>query len=213
MKKFYRWFFYILGLVVLAMGITLNTKTGLGSSPIVSVALSTSTIYNLNFGNVTLALYTVFVILEFILKGENAKLYDILQIPLSIVFTRFLNIFDNILPFEFDTFLPNIVMLIIAIILTGIGAAMSLNMRIVPNPGDGIVQAVSDRFHIGVGLTKNCVDAVCITISFILGAVTENFMVGLGIGTVLAVIGVGRVVAIFNKLCKKKMDILSGIED
>ena len=29
-----------------------------------------------------------------------------------------------------------------SIILTGVGAAMSLNMRIIPNPGDGIVQAI-----------------------------------------------------------------------
>lgn len=42
----------------------------------------------------------------------------------------------------------------IAILLTGIGAAMSLNMRIVPNPGDGIVQAVADTINKPVCFTK-----------------------------------------------------------
>lgn len=32
---------------------------------------------------------------------------------------------------------------------------MSLNMRIIPNPGDGIVQAIADFVHKGVGITKN----------------------------------------------------------
>lgn len=41
---------------------------------------------------------------------------------------------------------------------TGIGAALSLNMRIVPNPGDGIVQAIADCTRKSVGFTKNCVD-------------------------------------------------------
>ena len=36
-KLLYRWIFYIAGLVILALGIMLNTKTNLGVSPIISV--------------------------------------------------------------------------------------------------------------------------------------------------------------------------------
>lgn len=41
-----------------------------------------------------------------------------------------------------------------AIICTGVGAAMSLSMQFVPNPGDGIVQALAGKFNKSVGLTK-----------------------------------------------------------
>ena len=56
MKKqnVYRISFYILGLLILAMGLTLNTKAGLGVSPIISVSYSISTIFHLNFGDMTL---------------------------------------------------------------------------------------------------------------------------------------------------------------
>jgi uncharacterized membrane protein YczE len=41
-------------------------------------------------------------------------------------------------------FIPaRIICLIIGIALTGIEAAMNLNARLVPNPGDGIVQAIA----------------------------------------------------------------------
>lgn len=40
----FRWIFYAGGLLILAMGIILNTKSGLGVSPIISVAYSISTI-------------------------------------------------------------------------------------------------------------------------------------------------------------------------
>ena len=50
----FRIFFYVLSMLILAMGITLNTKTGLGVSPIISVSYSVSEIFHLNFGNVTL---------------------------------------------------------------------------------------------------------------------------------------------------------------
>lgn len=43
-QYFYRILFYAGGLLVLALGLTLNTKTGLGVSPIISVAYSTATI-------------------------------------------------------------------------------------------------------------------------------------------------------------------------
>ena len=60
----FRVFFYLLGLLVLALGLTLNTKTGLGVSPIISVAYSISVISGHNFGNMTLALYSIFVVIQ-----------------------------------------------------------------------------------------------------------------------------------------------------
>lgn len=161
----YRGGFYLVGLLVLALGISLNTKTGLGVSPIISVSYSISTIWDLNFGNMTMVLYCIFVLVEMLLhtilcrkelKREdialehanemNLKLVlimDLLQIPLSLVFTRFLNVFGAWIPdLKTDcansfsgTFAGRVFFLIIAIILTGVGAAMSLNMRVIPNPG------------------------------------------------------------------------------
>lgn len=79
-------------------------------------------------------------------------LLDILQFPLSLIFTRFLNLFSSIIP-DLQTvyagsfagsFAGRLLFLLLALILTGIGAAISLDMRIIPNPGDGIVQAIAD---------------------------------------------------------------------
>lgn len=77
MKKqvFYRILFYVAGLLVLALGLTLNTKTGLGVSPIISVAYSISQIFDHNFGNMTLALYSVFVVIEIILHLIRDRRY------------------------------------------------------------------------------------------------------------------------------------------
>ena len=120
---FFRILFYGVGLLVLALGLTLNTKTGLGVSPIISVAYSISEIFDHNFGNMTLALYSVFVLIELVLHMIRSRKYereiersnsvlehaektdrklillmDVLQIPLSLVFTRFLNVFSAVIP-------------------------------------------------------------------------------------------------------------------
>lgn len=214
MKKqcwFFRIFFYILSLLILALGLTLNTKTGLGVSPIISVSYSISQIFHLNFGNTTLVWYTVFVIAQLIIRGKNRRWYDLLQIPLSIVFTRFLNLFEKCIPWETDSFAANMALLIVAIICTGVGAAMSVNMRLIPNPGDGIVAAIADFIHKDMGFAKNMFDLLNICMTFVIGIISGHFLLGIGVGTVFAVIGVGRAVAAFNYLCKEKMNILSGL--
>lgn len=105
-----------------------------------------------------------------------------------------------------------VIVLLTAIVFTGIGAAMSLNMRIIPNPGDGIVQAIADCVHKEVGFTKNCVDVVNIMISVSIGLIFAGHLAGVGIGTVLAVIGVGRVISVFNRLFYDRMNRLACVE-
>ena len=51
-KTVLRILFYVAGLLILTLGIILNTRSGLGVSPIISVAYSISTIWELNFGNI-----------------------------------------------------------------------------------------------------------------------------------------------------------------
>lgn len=209
MKKVYRFAVYAAGLLILALGIVLNTKTGLGVSPIISVSYSISYITGLDFGNMTLCLYTLFVIAQFAIKGKNAQKKDILQIPLSIVFTRFLNLFTDLLPEGPTVLWQQFLLLLAAVWLTGMGLSMSVNMRLIPNPGDGIVQAIADRTHREMGLVKNLFDVGNITVTAVVGFVSGHPLLGIGAGTVVAVLGVGRSVAVFNHFFKDSMDRLA----
>lgn len=237
----YRGLFYAAGLFILAFGITLNTKTGLGVSPIISVPYSISMVWNKNFGNMTLVVYLIFVLVQMALhsifrksaskaeeSGVTAKrkaglrwvlLADLLQFPLSLVFTRLLNLFGAWIPdlavayadgFA-GSFVGRFLFLLLAIVLTGVGAAMSLDMRLVPNPGDGIVQAIADVWGKSVGFTKNCFDLFNICITMMVGLLFYGRIVGIGVGTVAAVLGVGRTIAWFNHFWKEKMDALAGV--
>lgn len=225
----HRFIFYVVGLLILALGLTLNTKAGLGVSPIISVSFSISEISGYNFGNMTLVLYCVFVVIQLLvhlhggLKSSHARaslkvvlLMDFLQIPLSIVFTRFLNVFAAAIPDLSSLGLApaaelsiRFAILICAIVCTGIGAAMSLNMRIIPNPGDGIVQTIADAIHKNVGFTKNLFDLTNIAITVSLSLIFTGHIVGVGVGTILAMIGVGRTIAVFNHFTYSKMHTLA----
>lgn len=209
-QKLWRGGFYVSGLVILALGITLNTKTGLGVSPIVSIPFVAAQAGGWSIGDTTLVSYIVFMLIQWALKGRAYRVWDLLQLPLSIVFTRFMNLFSGWIPVQ--TALPGqIAALALAIVLTGIGAAMSLDMRLVPNPGDGAVQAISDFTGKEMGLCKNCFDGLNVGIALILGLMLRGKIVGVGIGTLAAIFGIGRVIAWFNSLFLKKMKQLAGV--
>lgn len=222
-----RWGFYLMGLLILAMGLTLNTKAGLGVSPIISLSYAASVIWNRNFGDMTFVLYGIFVLIQAAIHlrekgkaGRSLLMKDALQFPLSIVFTRFLNLFSAMVP-DIQAegknaavlFGIRLLVLALALILTGIGAALSLNMRIVPNPGDGIVQAIADCIHKSIGFTKNCVDVTCVTITVIISLVDSGKLHGIGIGTIIAMVVVGRIIAVFNHFTKEKLIKLTGVEE
>lgn len=216
-KTAFRVFFYILGMVVLALGITLNTKTNLGVSPIISVAYSVAQLLDANFGDMTLIWYIIFVLVEVIChifkKKYKAIPADILQIPLSIAFTRFMNLFAVVIPDMHGNVVLRILVLLVAICLTGAGIGFTLNARLIPNPGDGIVQVISDCSGKKVSTVKNCLDATCVLITIIISFVFAGTIIGIGLGTILAVIGVGRVVAVFNYFWKEKLLEISGINE
>ena len=202
---------YVVGMFILAIGLTLNTKANLGVSPIISVPYSISQITGLNFGDLTFVVYAIFVVVQIIihirLKNHKRIVSDILQLPLSLIFTRLLNIFSTYIPTTQNLGIRFIV-LTLAIICTGVGAAMSLSMQLVPNPGDGIVQSLAEGFNKSVGLTKNLFDCFNLCITLCISIFIAHQIVGVGIGTLIAVLGVGRVIALFHHIFEYKIEEL-----
>lgn len=199
-------------MVLLALGLTLNTKTGLGASAIVSIPFTLSEGTGLDFGDLTLVEYCVLVAAQFVVKGKNRTWMDLLQLVVSLVFTRFLNLFKAAIPYE-SGFLPaDIALLVVAIILTGVGAAMTVDMQLVPNPGDGIVHSLAQRFGKELGLCKNLFDVGCVATSLVLGLAFGDPLLGIGLGTILSMVGVGRSIAVFNGLCKPRLLAMAGLQ-
>ena len=204
--------FYLMGLVILSIGLTLNTKSGLGVSPIISVPFSISNILNLNFATVTFIVYTGFVLLQFIIKGKNRDIKDILQIPFSLMFGILLNFFGGMLDFHPTTMWQRWLLLFGAIIGTAVGVSMLISMKLISNPADALAQAVGDLFKKDLGFGKNVLDITCVFITCTIGLVLSRKIIGIGIGTLICMIAVGRVIVVFNSIFKEGMLRLAGLQ-
>ena len=73
-QKTIRAVIYLVGIVTLAVGITINTITGLGVSPLISMPFCISQIWQLSFPVLTFITYSVFVGIQFLLRGKNSRL-------------------------------------------------------------------------------------------------------------------------------------------
>lgn len=208
MKKLCRAVMYCIGLVILAVGIILNTKTGLGVSPIISIPYCISNIWGMNLGNATLCVYILCVMGQMVLRGKKFRYFDLLQIPMSVVFSIVINVFNDMIIINFDNLGFRLLLLAAAIILTGIGVAISVEMKFVPNAADGLTQALAEKMNKGLGFAKNMVDVVSVTITLLIGLTFGGKVIGIGIGTLAAVLGVGRSIALVSMLFKKQMSAL-----
>ena len=163
----------------------------LRASAIVSVPYTVSQGTGWDFANLTLIVYCILVAAQFVIKGQNRRLIDLLQIVVSIVFTRFMALFQHGITYQSGFFATDLLVLALGILLTGIGAAMTVDMQLIPNPGDGIVSSLADRFGRALGLCKNCFDAFCVVCSLAIGLAFGNPLLGIGLGTVLSMLGAG----------------------
>ena len=211
MKKSYkRISLYLIGMIVLAAGLTLNSKVTLGVSPILSLPYAVSEMLQFNFSDAVFVWYCLFIVLQVLVhlhlkKEKTVFISDVAQILISLLFTRIMNIFASFIPvFETEcqgftsTIWLRMIMLALAIMLTGIGAALTLSMHLIPNPGDGIVATLSELLDKKVGTCKNIVDISCVCLTILISYLGSNRIIGVGIGTLLAMMGVGRIINFTN---------------
>lgn len=197
---------YCIGVVLMALGFILNSKSALGISPLLSLAYCVSYLTGFSFADCTMIWYVICFALGLLIRGTKVRWTDFLQLPYCFFFSRIMSAFSALLPSP-ESIVLRILFLILAIICIGIGAAVTIHMYIIINCGDFIVKEIAVRLGKSVGLIKNLFDAtiVCITIIVLLIA-KRNILDVVGIGTIVTTLGNGRVIAAVTRLFLPKME-------
>ncbi|MDO5594780.1 MAG: hypothetical protein Q4G01_08235, partial [Eubacteriales bacterium] len=156
---------YGIGMLVLTCGITLNTKTLLGVSPIISVPNSLSVLFGWDLGWVVTLFYLLCVAAQLPIKGRRFGILDVLQFPVSFLSGWLVGWYSKTLSFPNPSWPLRLTLLALAILLTGTGVCMMVNMELAPNPADGLVDSISQRSGKSMGLCKNLFDLACAAVT------------------------------------------------
>lgn len=198
---------YLIGNLILALGICLNTESALGVSPVSSVVFNVSQISGLSFALVNFIYLTALIFVQYLLLPKEFKGFDLLQILASMLSSFFIQIFDNMLSVPQDL-LGRIIFLFMGIILTGIGASLTVGMNVIPNPADALAHVVGRKLKRSFGVGKNVMDLGMIGLAIIIGLLLKGSLLGVGIGTVLSMILTGRVIALIHPWTEKTYEQL-----
>ena len=189
---------FIVGLCFLACGITMNTKTRLGMSPIISVAYNIAALLGISFSVMTFFYYVLMVLLQYLMLRDRFIQIQWLQLLVSFLTSALIGLFDRILP-SAESIPARVLLLIVAILFTGIGIILTVGADVVPNPADGLTRAVSICSGRSLGLSKNLLDLLSIVLSAAIGLIFRGEIFGIGLGTVVTMLLTGRVVALLQK--------------
>lgn len=188
------------GLLILCFGIVLNTKTGLGVASINTVPYSISTIEGISLGTATMLLYFVFIAAQCVLR-RHVTIKTLLQLPMSIIIGRIVDFFnDYVLTFRAAGLWDGLLLLACAITLTALGTTMVVQTDLVPAAPDGMVKAFGERMGWEFGRAKLVFDILMVSLAAVYSLLRAGRIVGIGIGTIAAVLFTGRLCALFGRL-------------
>ncbi len=175
---------YFLGLVILCLGVVLNTKTNLGVAAINGIPYVLANTTSISLGTAVLMMYCLFIAVQWLVK-KRIDLLTLLQLPISYLFGRMVDVINlYVLQFEAGSFIEGIVMLAAAIFLVALGTTLVVSMNLVPNAPDGLVQTIARRWNQSFGKVKLIFDGCCLCIAAIISWLMLGNIIGLGFGTV-----------------------------
>lgn len=88
---------------------------------------------------------------------------------------------------------------------TALGVTLGVSARLVPVAPDGMVQTLSQVFHCEFGKAKYFFDGTCLCIALAYGLVCTGAVVGIGVGTVVAVLLSGGICTFWGRLLNRRL--------
>jgi len=197
-----------------AIGLTLCDIAALGISTVTSIPYSISGAFGWDFPNTMFVVNVGFFCIQSLIKLKIGawQWRDMLQIPCTLLVSSLLKLFEILIVFQVDALWERILVALLAILIMGVGIAITVNMNLAPVPSDAIVHAISMASCKSLGTTKNVVDAVCISLSAAIDLIGSGRISSVGLTTVLCMVLLGRVIAVFEYFCKERVRRVAGLE-
>ena len=142
-----RFIWYVLGLNLIAVAVVLNIRYVMGVAAFSSVMYAISQIYHISLGTASILCYLLFVLIQCVLSRKIKAVY-LLEIPLSLAFGVVTDVYDWLIPeFHFPAYI-SMTLFLLTMFVTALGVFLCVKTNFVLTPTEGIVQTISEVFHI-----------------------------------------------------------------
>jgi uncharacterized protein len=205
-----RYLMLLIGLFIMAFGVSLSTRANLGTSPIASVPYVLSMVLPWTMGEITATMQILFVLIQILLLRENYEWIQLLQIGVAVVFGYFTDMTLAIVSgIKTNYYLLQWLLCLLSLFFVGFGIFLEVKSDVVIPPGEGLVRVIAQIMKKEFGKIKIPFDCTLVTISIIISLCSFHSLKGVREGTIAAAILVGAII----RLCNRKLrfiDIILG---
>ena len=182
---------YLLGLLIIAVGINVSKLSALGISPVSSNPAVLSKILDVSLGSMVILVYIVLVLAQAVVLRKHFRWQNALGVPVALIFGLMVD-FVGVSPFKLTlagiplgidtqfhglmeglydpkgTLWLQFVYLLASILIIGVGVFLYLRPKLVPMPAEGLAAAIAQEGKMKFGNCKTAVDVTLILIAAIL---------------------------------------------
>ena len=192
--------FYILGLIVMAFGISMSIRADIGVAPGSTVAYAASRLSPLTIGQCS-ACFHVFCMLAQLMITRKPKITLLLQLPLAYVFGLLIDIFYDLLIITPPNMLYSILLMLAALFVFSLGIRAIVGADILLAPPDGLARTIGNVFGWPMSKAKLVFDIVATAAAALVTLILAgDVFLAVGVGTIICAAGTGPIIGLFTKL-------------
>ncbi len=190
------------GIIIMAAGIVVLTKSNLGTSPISSLGFVLSiAVPSVSYGTFMLAWNFALLAGQVLILRRDFKASALLQVPISLLFGLSIDGFNYALAFLAPHGYPaSLALLGAGIAVLAFGVACTVVANVAMNCGEAFVCAVTSKMGWNFGHTKVGFDLGCVALAVAVSLTLLGGIQGVREGTLIAAAATGFVVNAFVRL-------------
>ncbi|MFA5253042.1 MAG: DUF6198 family protein [Methanoregula sp.] len=183
------------GLFLMGLGISLVTRSALGTSPISSVPYVLCLAFPVTFGEFTLILALIFFAAEVVIIGRSFPKRQYFQVIIAFFLGAFVDLGMFLSAGVHPDFYPEqIAVVLLGSAVLALGIFLQVTANVILNPGEGLVRAIAEKTRRRFGIVKVFFDTSLVAGAAVISLAAFGTVEGFREGTVISAILVGYII-------------------
>ncbi|WP_052502666.1 YczE/YyaS/YitT family protein [Halarcobacter anaerophilus] len=190
---------FVIGLFIMALGVSLSVRAQLGVSPISCIPYVYSLKLPFTLGEITIIFNFLFILFQMIVLGKEYKFSQLIQLPVVIVFGYCIDITMYLLAdLNPANYLQKLILCLVGCVVLAFGIFVLIKTRLTYLPLDGLVIAIIHRFKKEFGKVKITLDTSMVLIGTASSFILLGTLEGVREGSIIAALSVGAIIRFFS---------------
>ncbi len=196
---------FLIGVFFIAVGVAVSVRADLGTAPVASLPTVLSFATPVSVGTYVMLINLVFVGLQALILRGKFRLFQLVQIPLTVAFGLFVDLCMYltwwIAP---STYVEQWAWTLVGAVALALGVYIEMQPRLTYLPADGIVFTLYTVLqNIPYGTIKVVFDTLMVGVAVIATLTLFGGFYGVREGTVFAALAVGVIIRVISRIHKR----------